>query len=166
MAKFVFFIMIIGLISCGQNSNRTNDSKASQVTSTGKNKKTDNALTFINGYIENVNKMKQAVGIIEWVNSNKLSTDGFKRELKRIIEEAYKNDPELGLDADPILDAQDNPDKGFVVESFDDKSNYLIVQGVDWPDFKLTMKIKNENGIWLVDGCGMINIPNEKRAKR
>jgi hypothetical protein len=110
--------------------------------------------------------MKQAVGIIDWVNSNKLTTSEFKLELKRIIDEAYKNDPELGIEADPIFDAQDNPYEGFVLESFDDKSNYLIVKGVDWPDFKLTMKIKNVNGVWLVDGCGMVNIPNEKRVNK
>jgi len=166
MTRFIIFIAIIGFVSCGQTSNKTNDSNTLQAISCEKDKKTDNALTFINGYVKNVNKMKEAVGIIDWVNSNKLSTVGFKKELKKIIDEAYKNDPELGIEADPIFDAQDNPEKGFVIESFDDKSNYLIAKGIDLPDFKLTMKIKNENGIWLVDGCGMINIPNEKRAKR
>jgi hypothetical protein len=153
MTKLIFFLAIIGFVSCGQASN------------TEKGKKTDNALTFINGYVANINKMKQAVGIIDWVNSNKLTTDAFKNELKRIIDEAYKNDSELGIEADPIFDAQDNPDKGFVLETFDENSDYLIVKGIDWPNFKITMKIKNVNGEWLVDGCGMINIPNEKRAR-
>jgi len=145
---------------------KTNNSKASQVMGSKKDNKTDNALIFINDYVKNENKMNKAVDIIDWVNSNKLTTDGFKKELKRIIDEGYKNDPELGIEADPIFDAHDYPDKGFLIESFDDKSNYLILKGVDWPDFKLTMKIKKEKGIWLVDGCGMINIPNDKRARR
>ncbi len=166
MIRLLFCIAIIGLISCGQVSNKNNENNDSKVTNKEKGNKTDNALTFINGYVENVNKMNKAVGIIDWVDSNKLSTDGFKKELKRIIDDGYKNDPDLGIDADPIFDAQDNPENGFVVESFDGKSDYLIVKGIDWPDFKLTMKIKNQNGIWLVDGCGMINIPNEKRARK
>jgi hypothetical protein len=161
MKKLIFLLTIIGFVSCGQSSNKLNTDNDSQV-----DRKTQNALAFINGYVENGNKMNQAIGIIDWVNSNKLATEGFKKELKRIVDEAYKIDPELGLDADPIFDAQDYPDKGFVIESFDDKSNYLIVKGIDWPDFKLTMKLKNENGIWLVDGCGIVNIPIEKRAKR
>lgn len=152
MKRLIFLLTIIEFVSCGQHS---------QV-----EKKTEIALTFINGYVENVNKMNEAVGMIEWVNSNKLVTDGFKKELKRIVEKAYKDDPELGLEADPIFDAQDNPDKGFVIESLDENLNYLTVKGIDWPDLKLTIKLKNENGVWLVDGCGVINIPIEKRAKR
>ena len=125
-----------------------------------------NALKFINGYVENCNKMKQSVGIIDWVNSNGLSTNGFRTELKRIIDDAYKAEPEVGLDFDPILDAQDFPDKGFEFESVDETTNYLTVRGKDWPDFKLTIKIIEENEKWLVDGCGIINIPTDKRAKR
>lgn len=125
-----------------------------------------NALEFINSYVENCNKMKDAVGIIDWVNSNNLTTKVFKAELKKIIDDAYMQDPELGLEVDPIFDAQGNPRKGFEVESFDEISNYLTVRGKDCADFKLTMKIKKENGNWLVDGCGMVNITNDKRANR
>jgi len=157
--RLIFFLAIIGFASCGHSQNTLQKGKEL-------GKKTNNALAFINGYVENVNKMKQAVGIIDWVNSNKLATNEFKLELKRIVDEAYKNDPELGIEADPIFDAQDNPSEGFVLESFDDKTNYLIVKGIDWPDFKLTMRIKNVNGVWLVDGCGIVNIPNEKRTNR
>ena len=109
-------------------------------------------------------KMKAAINITDWVNSNNLATKGFKTELKRILDDAYKKEPEVGLDFDPILNAQDWPDKGFELASFDERTNYLTVSGKDWPDFKLTMKITEENGNWLVDGCGIINIPTEKRA--
>jgi hypothetical protein len=40
------------------------------------------------------------------------------------------------------------------------------VKGKDWTDFKLTIKVVLENGKWLIDGCGIVNIPNEKRSKR
>lgn len=166
MTKLIFYLTIIGFVSCGQVLSKINDSNSSQVQNPENNKKTDNALIFINSYVKNVNKTKRAVGILDWVNSNKLSTAGFKKELQRIVDEAYENDPELGLEADPIFDAQDYPDKGFEIESFDETSNDLIMKGMDWADFKLTMKIKNENGAWLVDGCGRINIPHEKRANR
>jgi hypothetical protein len=166
MIRLIFILAIVGFASCGHSQNEIKETSTSKAKNKDQSIKTDNALAFINGYVSNVNKMKQAVGIIDWVNSNKLTTSEFKLELKRIIDEAYKNDPELGIEADPIFDAQDNPYEGFVLESFDDKSNYLIVKGVDWPDFKLTMKIKNVNGVWLVDGCGMVNIPNEKRVNK
>lgn len=80
--------------------------------------------------------------------------------------EYKKADPEIGLDADPIFDAQDYPDKGFELETFDSKTNYLVVKGKNWTDFKLRIKMVLENDRWLVDGCGIINIPHDKRIAR
>jgi hypothetical protein len=94
------------------------------------------------------------------------ATLGFKTELKRLVDEAYKLEPEIGLDADPIFDAQDYPDKGFELDSFDDKTNYIVVKGKDRPDFKLTIKMISKNNNWLVDGCGIINVPIDKRSAR
>lgn len=162
-------ILIIVLLTSCRDSNKTNNAHNTQITQetvSEKENKVKNALAFINAYVKNVNKMNKAIGIMEWVNSNSLTTKSFKAELKRIMKEAYKQDPELGLGADPIFDAQDNPDKGFELETFNEKTHYLIVKGKDWPAFKLTMKIAEENGNWLVDGCGMVNIPTHKKAKR
>lgn len=160
-AAFVF-------TSCGQGEKTTKDSvsKSPEEAASQKAEKTEVALAFINAYNDNCNKLNKAMGVLGWVNSNNLATQSFKTELKRIIDEAYKQDPELGLDADPILDAQDFPAKGFELDSLDEKTNYIRVKGKDWPEFLLTMKVAEENGKWLVDGCGMVNIPVEKRAKR
>ena len=38
--------------------------------------------------------------------------------MKRINDDALKQDPELGLGAEPIFDAQDNPSEGCELESF------------------------------------------------
>lgn len=94
-----------------------------------------------------------------WVQRNTKVTHSFKRAYKKIIADAFKNDPEMGLGADPIFDAQDYPDQGFKVLSCNEKSNYVTLQGVDWQDFRVVVKtIKTEKG-WLVDGAGIINIP-------
>ncbi len=103
---------------------------------------------------------------MDWVNSNGLVTERFKSKLRKITNEAYQNDPESGLDSDPIVDAQDYPENGFELEILDRETNYLTVRGRNWLQFKLTMKVVNENGNWLVDGSGMINIPDNKRAER
>lgn len=172
------------LISCGPGSNA---GKLNQVSSIGnnvneqaevnnqigsttekinsENKPVDVALTFINSYAENCNKLKEAIGIIDWVNSNELSTNSFKKEVKRIIEEARESDPELGLGFDPIFDAQDF-DNQFELENFDSKTNFVVVKGKSWKDFKLTIKVVLEDNRWLVDGCGIISIPEAKRSKR
>lgn len=74
-----------------------------------------------------------------------------------------KEDSELGLGFDPILDAQDNPDE-FEIDYTD--SVYLIVKGVKWPEFRLTIKLKFETNKWLVDGSGIVNIAENRRIKR
>ena len=175
MVRQIFFLTTLLLTSCGHNT-KTDDKnivKAANDTSTQLLQPTtfkanivDNALIFINDYVDNCNKMNQRIDDVEWVNSNNLATKSFKSELKRILDDAYEKEPEVGLDFDPILDAQDYPDKGFELESFDERTNYLTVKGKDWPEFKLTMKMIEENGTWLVDGCGIINILKNKEAER
>jgi hypothetical protein len=128
--------------------------------------KTFVALKFINDYVANTNKMKESTGIVEWVNSNEDVSKKFKIELTKMIEDAYKSEPEYGLGFDPIFDAQDRPDDGFKLYKFDTISNYLTVEGKSWKDFTVRMKIKEVNSKWLVDGCGVINIPENEQAER
>jgi hypothetical protein len=177
MNRQTFFLTTLLLTSCGQ-SVRTDDKAAETANDTSTESRSittvkaddnadtkfDNALTFINGYVDNCSKMNERINIVDWVNSNELTTSGFKTELKRILDDAYKDEPEVGLDFDPILNAQDYPDKGFEIETFDEVTNYLTVKGKNWPEFKMTMKIIEDNGNWLVDGCGIINIPADKRT--
>ena len=163
-------------VSCGQSSNTGVTQKAvmtepNEISSTEtqidkSNTPVDIALAFIDSYVDNCNKMRESIGIIEWVNSSNLTTTYFKTEVKTMIEEARKIDPELGLSFDPIFDAQDYPDEGFELESFDSKTNFIVVKGKNWANFKLTIKMVLENNKWLVDGCGVINIPNDKRIAR
>jgi len=154
MKKLTLIFTIFFIISCGNNVNTSNSNKS------------DNALKFINAYVEFSNKTGKKMDIIEWVNSIDMTTKGFKSDLKKIVDQAYEQNPEFGLEADPIFDAQDYPSKGFEIESFEQNSNYLTIKGIDWTEFKLNIKIIEENGNWLVDGCGIVNIPTDKRAKR
>ncbi len=118
---------------------------------------------FINDYLNFCNDLQTNTGIVEWIGNRQDVSNEFKSELKRIIKEAESRDPELGLGFDPILDAQDNPDQ-FEIAHKD--SEYLIVKGIDWPDFQLTLKLKLEGENTLVDGSGIINVLTEKRIKR
>lgn len=166
--KNIFIVALLFNASCGQSADSKVSTQESIVQSTGAGEENliENALTFINSYVDNCNRMKESIGVVEWTNSNKLTTQSFKAELKRLMEEAYKLEPEMGLDADPIFDAQDYPDQGFELDSLDDKMNYIVVKGKNWPDFKLTIKMIKGNDEWLVDGCGIINIPYDKRISR
>jgi hypothetical protein len=168
LKKHTLIILTLAIMSCGNNA-KVNDkigAATPQIEVDQKENKAAIALDFINGYVAHSNKMDQSIELIDWVNANKLATNSFKIATKKIVADAYAQDPDLGLEADLILDAQDYPDKGFELEASDDKTNYLTLKGIDLPTFTLTMKMSEENGHWLVDGCGAINIPEEKRAKR
>jgi hypothetical protein len=164
--KRTLFLTVSLFALCGNDGKPDDRASVAHLHSSSTNTKAENALAFINSYVDNCNSRKQAVDIVTWANSSQLATRSFKTALKQMIDEAYKTEPEVGLDFDPILDAQDWPEEGFEIESIDDITNYLILRGKNWQEFKVTIKMIKENENWLVDGCGIVNIPKEKRAQR
>ena len=62
------------------------------------------ALKFINSYV------KQADSD-QWVAKQTSLTPSFKAAYKKLVDEARKIDPEIGLGFDPIVDGQDFPEK-------------------------------------------------------
>ncbi len=167
MIKLIFIATLFAFVSCGQSTDSKIVSDTTTINSTVEiGKPTDNALAFLNSYVDYCNSREESISVLEWVNSHKLTSNSFKAEYKRMMDEANQSDPEMGLDADPIIDAQDYPEKGFELESFDEGTNYLTLRGKDWTELKVTMKMVEEKGNWLVDGCGLVNIPVDKRALR
>lgn len=124
------------------------------------------AIRFLNSYIEDTNEMKDPFEIIDWAKASPLVTENFRYKLEKLVSDARKEDPELGLGFDPIFDAQDYPDEGVRLHSMGSEPNYVIAQGKKWRDFKVAVKLVLQDGKTLVDGCGVINIPEDKRAKR
>lgn len=118
---------------------------------------------FINDYLTYLRHAYAGVSLVQWVNGRTDVTPEFKQELQRIMDEALANDPEYGLGFDPLLDAQDYPSAFELVHT---DSVFLVVKGTDWPEFQLTLKMELIGTAWLVDGSGVINVPEEKRIKR
>ena len=121
----------------------------------------DVALEFIDNYVNFLNDKDIETGLLEWIDRQPTLTDKFKSELNELINKADDQNPGIGLGFDPILDAQDYPEQGLKIEKTD--SNFLILKGENWPDFKLIMKLKYQNKKWLVDGSGIVNIPENRR---
>ena len=119
------------------------------------------AVQFINDYVAFLADRSRTIGPSEWVDNRSDVTADFKLELKRILAEADQEPPRLGFD--PILDAQDYPSQMEVDQKED---AYVTVKGIDWPAFRLTLRLAYEKGAWLVDGSGVVNVPVEKRAER
>ncbi len=155
------FATAILVCSCGngqpeQQNSMVTDAETTNITQS--EYKSEIALTFLNSYVENCNLMSESVGVMDWVNTSDLATTDFKNELQKTMDDAYASDPELGLGADPIFNAQDWPEAGFELDTMDEATNRITLKGINWPDFKVTLKLIEENGIWMVDGCGMVNM--------
>ncbi len=173
MEKILYMTALFLFFSCGQrnesgkNFNQTNFEKESTnktvTNSNSDNKPIDIALKFINSYVEDCNKMNKSMGYIMFVNSSSFTTENFKNELKKIVDNAEREDPEMGLGINPLIPGNDHPDEGFEFESFDRKTNLIVVKGKKWADFKVTIKMIFIDNKWLVDGCGIINIPEDKQ---
>jgi len=122
------------------------------------------ALKFINDYVAYCNHGESKD--TAWIDHQTLLTEHFKTAYHQLLDAAQKADPELGLDFDPIFDAQDYDDKGFVIQKVDSASGYVSVVGKTWKDFTIVLKVVNQENKSMVDGVGVINIPDERRAKR
>ncbi len=114
------------------------------------------ALDVMNDYVANANAGKDAE---KWVKNQQLLTDDFKKDYRKMMEDAWKDDPEMGLGFDPIFNAQDYPEKGFEIKSVDSETGLVTLQGVYWPEFIVATKLSQVNGVWLVDGAGVIRMP-------
>lgn len=129
--------------------------------------KSEVALKGLNDYISFVNKRHSKCrncSVVEMIEQHDTFTSNFKKLHTQLIEKSFEDAPDYGLGFDPLLDGQDFPDEGFTVKLID--GDYITLKGIDWPEYEVTVKMKLEGGNWLIDGAGIINIPEDKRAKR
>jgi hypothetical protein len=124
------------------------------------------ALSFINKYVDYCNDLNPEITLKDWIDEQSQVTEQFKKELKRTIAKADQQEPQLGIGADPIFDAQDYPENGFEVDTSHKESDLIRVQGKEWKDFKLNIKMTLKNGQWFVNGIGMINMSENERFER
>ena len=166
MKRFLPLISILVIISCiSRIEKNTSSGDLNKSNSLNKNQVTpdpDVALKFINDYTKQCN---DGTFNETWIEQNQLLTEKFKKSYNKLLDSARKEDPEFGLGFDPIMDAQDFPDMGFELMKCD-SLGYVTIKGLDLADFILILKIVHQDDKWLVDGCGIINIPADKRARR
>jgi hypothetical protein len=151
-------ILLFLMASCRESST----SKIENVKSLP-NKDYKIALKFINDYNkEFLNPNSEALG---WLSENKTVTQNLVQRYKQMLDSAEIADPELGLDFDPIINAQDSDEQGFEIKEIDSILGYVTVSGKSAPDFEIVLKVIEKNGVSLVDGSGVINIPKSKQPK-
>jgi hypothetical protein len=165
MRSLITAVFCFGLFACNSENKTTPETSAAPA----KEQPVPDfnvALNFINDYVKFSTTPNQAPATSEWIKQNSLLTGNFKSRYKNLLDSAQKKDPESGLGSDPIFDAQDFPEKGFSILKVDTPNRYVTVAGNDWKEFELVLKVGQENNKWLVDGAGVINVPEDKRAKR
>src|SRR4051812_45299984 len=118
---------------------------------------------YFKEFVQNPPKGDVDEALIRWVTSNRYLSDTFKKVFRKTIVDARKQEPELGLGTDPILDGQDYPDHGYrarEIQIAGDKA-YVVMQGIDAPTFKrdrpLSVELVNTNNTWKITGIGTIN---------
>ena len=163
------FILGLFLIFCGCNSNHTTkETKPVKKEKEQLNYQVEKpnylvAVKFINDYQDFITS-RHHMDMLDWVESRSDVSDALKHKLKILIEEKKKNEPEYGLGFDPIIQGQDIPDSLLVLRK---EGEYIVFSGSrDWPDYEVTLKLKQIDRNWLVDGSGIVNIPKEKQSKR
>jgi hypothetical protein len=171
----LFFLLI--LCACSQRNNSTNtvnkvDSNArievSEAVAKADSKKSNQkqAVPDFNVAPKFINKYVQAIGgpnggPAHWVEHSPLLTENFKNQYRKIS----KSDD--SLDSDPILDANFLPGNRFTILKADSIDGYVTLAcDGQWKDYQLVLKLAHEEDNWLVDGSGVVNIPEGKRAKR
>ena len=159
--------LIVGYVSIGQTNNSIKVTPAIKESKPAPDFNV--ALKFINDYISFCvaeDNKQTSLSEDDWVAKSQLVTKNFKNTYKKLTTDALKKDSVLGLDFDPILDAQDYPEKGCSILKQDLNTGYVTMVGNGWKDFTVTLRIVYQNNKWLVDGAGIINIPASKWRKR
>lgn len=126
------------------------------------------ALSFMNSYVLHCNNVFKKIDKPNdslWVLSNKFVTKKFKQSYMKLLNKS-NNEEEGYIGSDPILDAQDYPDSGFVILNTMDKFGYVKLKGKNLSEFVAIVRVKKVNNHWLVDGAGEINIPSKYRVSR
>ncbi|MRI63940.1 DUF3828 domain-containing protein [Ornithobacterium rhinotracheale] len=165
MKKIIFSLIVFSTIfSCGKNKKQESLQELQNTTNVLSEKNIETsaekiALNFADSYTQFMRNDVDFSETKKWIEQNEEVTAAFKKSWIDMLEQAEKQNPEMGLDFDPIINAQDVPDDGFEVVSFDEKTNIVTLKAKDTTDFTLKLKMVNQNNRWLVDGSGVVNMP-------
>lgn len=114
------------------------------------------AVNFVNDYVTYNDSAGVRASPKDWLAAQPNVTEMFKQKLKEVVDAAQVQ--ESGLDADPILNAQDFPERGFEFDSSDSTAKFIVVRAIGQPEFKVTVKVIGQQGKFWVDGCGVVNV--------
>lgn len=104
--------------------------------------------------------------VLDWLAASEDVTPGFIEDYRQLEAQGLAQDPELGWNMDLLLDAQDSPDEGFRLAECSGQAGIVILQGIDWPEFHVAVRVDSSTGLPKVAGAGAVNIPLALRPSR
>ena len=110
-------------------------------------------------HLHAVDSGKSTLSDERWVLSSKAVSRHFKATYKALIK-----DPDVNFD--PLLYAQDYPSKGWVPIGCTAGFVTLQTKPGDFMQLPVVVKVLSTSNGWLVDGAGVINIPDSKQPHR
>ncbi len=134
MKNIVLLVQLVFFLSCNTQTSETGNNN-NTIKDTTSSKACVSALDFANDYISSTVRVSPAQNDSLGLYDNPLLSAKFKSIYRNLMDSAIKADPELGLGFDPVLDAQDYPDKGFELADCNKESGYVTLRGKDWKDF-------------------------------
>ncbi|SFT18905.1 hypothetical protein SAMN05660206_12022 [Sphingobacterium wenxiniae] len=157
--RFILFLAMIALFAGCQSNTRPSETDSKQSNVEEQSTETDYQVAerFLNEYV-----VLESDDVEQWIQQHILLTNSFKATYLNIMEAARKEDPEIGLGFDPILNGQDFPST-FTIADIDSTTGYVTLKGVEWADFLLVVRVVKQNETSLLDGAGIVNIPEEVR---
>jgi hypothetical protein len=113
------------------------------------------ALEFMNEYVSRSNQQLDVSATGAWFSSNPLISTSYREKITDLY---LKADPEFGLEADPVLRAQDYPDDGFHLKSCDENEGAVILRGINWPSFNLRVLFgAGPDGLLIIDSYYIVD---------
>ena len=183
MKKIVYLAIILAVFANINTFSATKKSSSKSKTRITQNKVLSEpekiALSFINEYADYDNEMYKNPEVIY---NSPLFTDRFKEMYRNsLIANFFLNCDEYGSSMEGCTDngiddeqrefseiyggtilayqGQDMPSK-YSLLNYNEKTGIVYLKGEDWPhpNYRVLVKMVQENGIWKIDGAGEINI--------
>lgn len=125
------------------------------------------AISFMDAYARHASDFmagRTTVTTDRWLAESKRLTPQFLSSFESLELEGRRREPDLGWGVDLVLDAQDAPDQGFRLVACR-PGGHVELEGRDWPDFRVVVKVAPHGSSYLVDGAGRVNVQVAQRAK-
>jgi len=106
-------------------------------------------LDFANDYRNLSDSSSSFSSKLDWLESCEMVSPAFLSSYEQLMEQ--------DIDFDPVFNAQDYPDEGFSIAHKDSINNRLLLQGIDWPAFKLEIQLIQTESGWKIDQAGVVN---------